>query len=111
MLARANMPLALLILGMYLNFTSAPGKWVDVARVLCLRYAVGLGMGIALFLLLPFDSTFRTIVLVSLVLPPPLISISYAVQFRYDDEFVGLLLNVANVVSYFMLWGIFNLLR
>jgi hypothetical protein len=110
-LARANMPLSLLVLGMYLGFDARPGQWGQLARVLGIRYLLGLAVGGALFLLLPFDATFRTILLVGLVLPPPLITVSYAVQFGYDARFVGLLLNVANVVSYLLLWALFNVLR
>jgi len=110
-LARANMPLSLLVLGMYLGFDAGPGQWKEIAGVLGTRYLIGMAAGVALFVLLPFDSTFRTIVLVCLVLPPPLIDVSYAVQFGYDVRFVGLLLNVANVASYFLLWALFNVLR
>jgi len=110
-LARANMPLALLILGLVLHFERAPGRWGAIGWVLGTRYAIGLAVGAACYALLPFDRTFRTIVLVCLVLPPPLITVSYAAQFGYDQRFVGLLLNVANVVSYFLMWGIFYVVR
>ncbi len=110
-LARANMPLSLLVLGMYLGYDTRPGQWKEIGSVLGTRYLVGLAVGVALFVLLPFDATFRTIVLVCLVLPPPLIAISYTVQFGYDVRLVGLLLNVANLTSYFLLWALFNVLR
>jgi len=105
--ARANRPLALLLLGMTLDLSSGAGRWGDVARALGARYAVGLAAGVALYLTLPFDPLFRTVVLVCFALPPPLITLSYAVQFGYDHRFVGLLQNVANVVSYVLLWIIF----
>jgi hypothetical protein len=110
-LARANMPLSLLVLGMYLGYDTRPGQWKEIGSVLGTRYLVGLAVGVALFVLLPFDATFRTIVLVCLVLPPPLIAISYTVQFGYDVRLVGLLLNVANLASYFLLWALFTVLR
>jgi malate permease and related proteins len=109
MLSRANMPLSLLVLGIYLNLESASGRWGAITRVLGLRYLVGLAVGTLLYLTLPFDPTFRTVALVGLVLPPPLMILSYAVQYGYDHRFVGMVLNVANVVSYLLLWGIFNL--
>ncbi len=110
-LARANMPLSLLVLGMVLGYDAEPGRWRAIAEVLGARYLPGLAVGITLYALLPLDATFRTIVLVCLVLPPPLITVSYAVQFGYDVRFVGLLLNVANVASYLLLWALFNVLR
>ena len=109
-LARANMPLSLLVLGMYLGYGARPGQWREIAGVLGARYLVGQGVGAALFLLLPFNATFRTVVFACLVLPPPLITISYAVRFGYEVRLVGLLLNVANLASYFLLWALFNAL-
>jgi malate permease and related proteins len=109
MLARANMPLALLILGMVLDFEPGAGRWGDIARVLGTRYGVGLAVGLALYAWLPFDATFRAVVLICMILPPPLIYISYAAQFGYNRSFVGLVLNLANVTSYFLMWGIFHL--
>jgi malate permease and related proteins len=108
-LAQANMPLALLILGMYLRFDAVASAWRVIARILGVRYLVGLGVGVALYLFLPFSPLYRTVLLAALVLPPPLISLSYAVQLGYDARLVGALLNVANVGSFFLLWGIFNL--
>jgi malate permease and related proteins len=105
-LAPANMPLALLALGMYLRFDHA-GRLYDLARILGVRYLVGLAAGVALYLLLPFDPLFRTVLLAGLLLPPPVVSLAYAVEFGYDATFVGLVLNVSNVASYFLLWGVF----
>jgi malate permease and related proteins len=110
-LAQANMPLALLALGMYLRFDAVAGRWRDIARVLGLRYAVGLAAGSAAWLLLPLDPLARTVVVATLVLPPPVLSISYAVELGYDARFVGAAVNVANVVSFLLLWGIFSFAR
>jgi len=110
-LARADMPVALLILGLHLKFTTARGRWADIGRVLGIRYAPGFAVGMALYALPSFDRTFRAGAFSSLLLPPTLIYPFNAVQFRYHDEFVGLLLNVSNVVSCFLLRGISNVLR
>jgi predicted permease len=107
-LARANMPLVLLVLGMFLRFDAATGRWGEVALLLGIRYAVGIAVGVALYMTLPYDQTFRTVLLVVFLLPPPLITLAYAVEFEYDAPFVGLFLNVANIVSYFALWVAFN---
>jgi malate permease and related proteins len=105
-LARANMPLALLVIGMYLEFGLEGGRWLEIGRILGIRYAVGLAAGVTLYATLPFGPVPRAVVLLALVLPPPLICISYAVQFGLDHKFVGVLLNVANVISYFGLWAV-----
>jgi len=112
LLARANGPLALLVLGLYLHLERMPGQWAAVARVVGTRLVAGAAIGVPLWLLLPVDPTFRAVLLAGLLQPhQPLISVSYAVQFGYDARLVGLLLNVANVVSYLLLWAVFNLAR
>jgi predicted permease len=108
-LARANMPLVLLVLGMFLRFDAATGRWGEVARLLGIRYAAGIAVGAALYMFLPYDQTFRTVLLVVFLLPPPLIVLAYSVEYKYDAPFVGLFLNVANVVAYFALWVAFNI--
>ncbi len=108
-LARANMPLVLLVLGMFLRFDAAKGRWGEVARLLGIRYAAGIAIGTALYMFLPYDQTFRTVLLVVFLLPPPLIVLAYSVEYKYDAPFVGLFLNVANVVAYFALWVAFNI--
>jgi predicted permease len=110
-LAPANMPLALLGLGMFLHFDGARRHWRDLAQILGLRFGFGLAVGLALYFTLPYDPIFRAVVLAALLLPPPVTSLAYAVEFGYDAPFVGLLLNVANVVGYFVLWGVFNFVR
>lgn len=108
LLAQANMPLALLALGMYLRFDAVAERWRDVARVLGLRYAVGLAAGAAAWFLLPVEPLARTVIVAALLLPPPILSLSYAVELGYDARFVGGVVNVANVVSYLLLWALFN---
>lgn len=108
LLAAANMPLALLVLGMYLRFDAVAERWRDIARVLGLRYGLGLAAGLAAWFLLPAGPLVRTVVVAALLLPPPVISLSYAVELGYDARFVGGVVNVANVASYFLLWALFS---
>jgi predicted permease len=109
-LGRANMPLSLLILGMYLDLRVGEVSWGRIAQVLGVRYLFGAAAGVALYLLLPLDPLFRTVVLIGMVLPPPLITISFAHQFDYDDRFVGMLLNVASGVSFALVWIVISVL-
>lgn len=109
-IAKANMPLTLLILGLYLNFSMIGDNWNQIIKIVALRYGFGLTVGILLYFLLPFNLVFRQIVLICMVLPPPLIVISYAVEFDYDYRFVGALLNITNITSYILLWIIFNMM-
>lgn len=108
--SKANMPLALLILGIYLNFKVEGGNWRKITKVLAIRYITGLAVGIFLYFTLPFEALFRVIIVICLILPPPLMMIPYAVKFRYDCRFVGVLLNISNIISYILLWIIFNII-
>lgn len=108
--SKANMPLSLLILGIYLNFKLEGGNWPKITKVLAVRYIIGLSVGIFLYFTLPFEALFREIILICLILPPPLMMIPYAVKFKYDCRFVGIVLNISNIISYILLWVIFNII-
>jgi predicted permease len=110
LLAPANMPLALLVLGFYLRFAPAPGRWRAVAEVLAVRLVVGLALGVPLYLALPFDRTLRTVLLAGLLLPPAMMPLSHAARFGYDVPLVGLAVNVGNVLGYALLWILFAVL-
>jgi predicted permease len=111
LVAPANMPLALLLLGLHLRFNGAAGQWRPVAGVLLTRLLVGLAVGLPLFFFLPFDRTLRAVLLVGLLLPPPMMPLSHADRFGYDARFVGLVVNAGNVASYFLIWALFNVLQ
>ena len=79
-------------------------------KVLALRYAIGLIIGIALFFILPLNDMFRYTVLLGLILPIPLSVLPYAVEFDYDRKFVGTVSNITILISFALLWGIANIL-
>ncbi|KGP72632.1 AEC family transporter [Pontibacillus yanchengensis] len=106
----ANMPLSLLLLGIYLNFSFAKGSSRQIIKLLSLRYVVGLGIGILLFMFLPFESMFKYTVLIALILPMSASVLPYAVEFDYDRKFVGTVSNITIIVSFFLLWGVGTLL-
>lgn len=102
----ANMPLSLLLLGIYLNFSFAKGSFSTIAKLLSLRYIVGLAVGVALFFLLPFEDMFKYTLLMALVLPISMSVLPYSVEFNYDQRFVGTVSNMTIVISFFLLWGL-----
>ncbi|MFC0526032.1 AEC family transporter [Pontibacillus salicampi] len=102
----ANMPLSLLLLGIYLNFSFAKGSFATIAKLLSLRYIVGLAVGVALFFLLPFEDMFKYTLLMALVLPISMSVLPYSVEFNYDQRFVGTVSNMTIVISFFLLWGL-----
>lgn len=103
-LSRANMPLTLLLLGVYLSFSFEKSYWKGIGKVLGLRYGVGLLVGILLYFLLPFEPLFRYTALIGVVLPISMTVIPYSVQFNYDHKFVGTLNNFSIIISFILVW-------
>jgi len=103
-LARANMPLSLLLLGVYLSFSLESSHLKNMAKVLAVRYLVGLAVGMAFFFIMPFDRMFKYTMLIGLLLPIPTVVIQYAIEFDYDQVFVGTLTNMTILLSFFLIW-------
>lgn len=107
--SKANAPLSLLLLGVYLNFSFDKSYWKNIIKVLSLRYIIGLTVGLTLFLLLPFESLFRYTLLIGFILPIGSAVIPYAIQFNYDERLVGTLCNITIIISFVMIWSIISL--
>lgn len=103
-LSRANMPLTLLLLGVYLSFSFEKSYWKGIGKVLGLRYGIGLLVGILLYFFLPFEPLFRYTALIGVVLPISMTVIPYSVQFNYDHKFVGTLNNFSIIISFILVW-------
>jgi malate permease and related proteins len=103
-LSRANMPLSLLLLGVYLSFSFEKSYWKGMGKVLGLRYGIGLTVGALLYFLLPFEPLFRYTALIGIVLPISMTVIPYSVQFNYDHKFVGTLNNFSIIISFILVW-------
>jgi len=108
-LSKANTPLTLLVFGIYLNFNLESCYRRNIVRVLSLRYIIGLVIGLIIYYTLPFEPLFKEIIMIYLVLPPAFIALAFALKYEYDVKFVGALLNIANVISYPLLWMVFKL--
>lgn len=103
-IAKANMPLSLLLLGIFLNFSFGADYLKNIGKILLLRYALGISVGIALCTLLPLDKMFKYTLLIGLILPISAASIPYSVEFNYDRNFVGTVSNITILVSFFLIW-------
>lgn len=106
----ANMPLSLLLLGIYLNLTFDRTYSKALAKVLFIRYGVGLAIGITLFLTLPFNDMFKYTMLIGLVLPASATTLPYSVEFGYDQRFIGITSNITILLSFILLWGLGNII-
>lgn len=108
--SKANMPLSLLLLGIYLNFSFEKSYWRGIGKVLGLRYGTGLALGLLGFYLLPVEEMFRYTVLIALILPMASSVLVYSIEFKYNQRFVGTAANLSILLSFVLLWVIGNIL-
>jgi hypothetical protein len=110
--ARANMAMVLLLLGIYLNFRLDKTFIIQLYSILFVKFGLALLIGIGLFYILPFDKLYRTIVLIALVLPVGLTVIPFSDEFGYNTRFAGAIANISILISFVLMWGlimVFNL--
>ncbi len=69
LIASANRPLVLLILGIMLNFSFEKAYLKIMLKTILLRYVTGIALGVFLYAFLPFDEMYRTILFICLNLP------------------------------------------
>jgi predicted permease len=105
-ISKANMPLALLVLGLYLSFSFKKEYLKNMAKIIALRYIIGLGVGILLYTFVPLDPMFKKTMLIGFILPISLTVIPYSVEFGYDTRFVGTVNNLTIIISFLLMWGI-----
>lgn len=113
-IAKANNGLVLLLLGIYLNFKIDKDNWGRIGKVLILRYAGGIVAGVLCYILLPFDDLFKSILLISFILPIGMSVIPFVVQFKFEDKLIKLtaaLTNMTIIISFGLMWLILLILN
>ena len=75
-----------------------------LCQVLGIRYLLGLCLGIVLYLSLPLSDLFREMLLIGLLLPISMAVIPYSVDFGYDTDQVGVIVNLTNIISFGLMW-------
>ncbi|MFX1396733.1 MAG: AEC family transporter [Promethearchaeota archaeon] len=103
-LSRANMALTLLSLGIFLNFSFEKTEWKIIAKILVIRYSFGFLVGTFLFFILLFPILYRSIVLISLILPMAMGTILFAVEFEHDERLAGIIGNITLIISFVLMW-------
>lgn len=104
-LSKANMPLALLLLGLYMQFSFEKQYIRPIIKFLLFRYGLGLIVGLVLYMYLPFDEMFRTTILIGLVLPIGLAVIPYSHEFKYKTTImIGTISNLCIIISMILLY-------
>ncbi len=108
--ARANMALVLLLVGIYLEFRLERSHVWALLTILATRVALAIVLGGVLYVVLPFDQFFRGMIVVMLLLPVGTSNVPYAVEYGLDARFAGTALNLSIVLSFFLIWAAVALL-
>lgn len=103
-ISKANMPMSLLILGIYLSFSFDLNYFKDIASVLALRYIIGFTVGILFFIFSPFDKMVKYTLLIGFILPIASAIIPFSVEFNYDQKLIGVLSNMTVLISFLLVW-------
>jgi predicted permease len=109
-LGSANWGLVMLLVGLYLR---PQVVWVHLKQVLAvlgLRFLLGVGAGLAQFFLLPLPLLVRSVLLVTVLLPVPMSTIPYSLEYKMDPDLAGALVNGSIIISFALLWLTFTLL-
>lgn len=103
-ISQANMPLSLLLLGVYLSFVLEKSQYIELLRFLLARYGIALIIGLSSYFLLPLPEMARLTLLIGAVLPIPLSHIPYAVEFDFDKRFIGTVSSMTIFISFGLIW-------
>ena len=106
-MARANTALALLLLGIFLNFHFEKSEWITISKILIIRYSLGIVLGLTLFFFLPpsiFSPLFRIIIAISLILPIGVALIPFSVELGYNEKITTMLVNLSLIISFILVW-------
>lgn len=95
--SQANVPLSLLLLGIYLQFKFDKKLIKPVLKFLSFRYSFALLFGLLLFWLLPYEAMFRYTILIGFLLPAAAAAVPFAVEFKYSSESVRLMATITNI--------------
>lgn len=111
--ARGNMFCSMVLVGAMLDLSVAALRrhWLDVGKTLVVRYGCGIATTcFAYFVVGPHVSPLgRLVMSVGYLMPTPIASGSYAVQFGLDPAICALAVNVSSVLSFFLTWLVLSI--
>ena len=111
--ARGNMFCSMVLVGAMLDLSVAALRrhWLDVGKTLVVRYGCGIATTcFAYFVVGPHVSPLgRLVMAVGYLMPTPIASGSYAVQFGLDPAICALAVNVSSVISFFLTWLVLSI--
>lgn len=109
-LAKANKPLVLLLLGIYLSFNLDKNQFNGILKVLFLRYGIGLLTILAIYLLLP-KSLMSSVLIALVILPVGMSVLLFSDELGFDAKIAGTLANLSLLLSFGLLWLVITYLQ
>lgn len=110
-LAKANKPLVLLLMGIYLSFKLSKEVQKDMARVLTIRYGVAFVFLLLLYYFFPnHDSLQKNVLMVCILLPLGMTILPFSDELNYDSRIAGTTLNMSLIISFVLIWGLVGLI-
>jgi len=110
-LSKANMPLSLILLGLYMSFTFEKQYVRPIIKFILYRYGFGLLFGLAFYFLLPVNQMFKLTILIGFLLPNGLAVIPYSHEFKYTtSRLIGTISNLSILISIIILYVVANFL-
>lgn len=109
-ISKANLPLSMILLGVFLNFKIDKYYLPIAMKYLAFHYGLGAFVGAICYFLLPFNEMFRTTLLIGWLLPIGVAIIPYAIEFKYKTiPLISMITNITIVISIVILY-IFQLI-
>jgi malate permease and related proteins len=104
-IAKANKPLVLILMGIYLNFVFEKQQFRDVSKVLMIRYTIGLSV-VGLLYTFMSPCIERSVLIVLVVAPVGLTVLPFSDEFQYDTRIAGLMVNLSMIISFVLMWAL-----
>jgi hypothetical protein len=104
-LAKANKPLVLLLMGIYLSFELNKKLMLAISKVLLIRYSIGLSIIFALYFLFSAYPTMRNVLMICVILPIGMTILPFSDELNYDSRISGTLINISLLISFILMWG------
>jgi hypothetical protein len=109
-LAKANKPLVLLLLGIYLSFNLDKKQFNGILKVLFVRYGIGLLTILAIYLLLP-KSLMSSVLIALVILPVGMSVLLFSDELGFDAKIAGTMANLSLLLSFGLLWLVITWLQ
>jgi predicted permease len=111
-ISKGNKPMVLLLMGIYFSIRLPKKSFQKVFQVLSLRYVLGMSVGLTLYYLLPFNDSYRNMLMICLILPAGMTLITYSDEFDFDTGIAAALVNFSMLISFTLMWilvGVFHM--